>query len=104
MSLSTRRQLKRTLVGFLCAASVLTLGGGGGSGGSGGSGGMPVAAFNLTGGSGDLADVNGDGIINGADLGALLAAWGTVARFHGADLNQDQSVGGAYLAMLLSAW
>ena len=102
MSLSTRRQLKRTLVGFLCAASVLTLGGGGG--GSGGSGGMPVAAFNLTGGSGDLADVNGDGIINGADLGALLAAWGTVARFHGADLNQDQSVGGADIGVLLSAW
>ena len=54
--------------------------------------------------SGNLADVNGDGIVNGADLGALLAAWGTVARFHGADLNQDQSVGGADLGVLLSAW
>ena len=48
------------------------------------------------------ADLSGDGIVNGADLGALLAAWGTPTA--AADLNADGAVNGADLGALLSAW
>lgn len=46
------------------------------------------------------ADLNGDATVNGADLGALLAAWGTPA----ADLTGDNATNGADLGALLSAW
>lgn len=48
------------------------------------------------------ADIDGDGIVSGADLGALLAAWGT----HGtpADINNSGAVDGADLGALLAAW
>ncbi len=49
-----------------------------------------------------LGDQNGDGIVNGADLGLLLAAWGTSAFF--ADLNQDGTVNGSDLGLLLAGW
>lgn len=48
------------------------------------------------------ADLNGDGLVNGADLGILLAAWGT--NNTAADLNGDGFVGGADLGLLLSEW
>lgn len=48
------------------------------------------------------ADFTGDSIVNGADLGYLLARWGTVRGV--ADLNQDGVVNGADLGVLLSAW
>lgn len=48
-------------------------------------------------------DINGDGIVNGADLGILLVAWG-VPHQPGADLNQDGSVDAADLGILLAAW
>ncbi len=48
------------------------------------------------------ADFDGDGVVSGADLGFLLAKWGTVRGI--ADLNQDGVVNGADLGMLLTAW
>jgi hypothetical protein len=52
--------------------------------------------------AGNPADLNGDGVVDGADLGILLSAWG--ATGHPADLNRDGIVDGADLGMLLSAW
>ncbi|MFO0872430.1 MAG: kelch repeat-containing protein [Phycisphaerales bacterium] len=46
-------------------------------------------------------DLNGDGAINGADLGILLGAWGGGGV---ADLNNDGTVNGADLGILLGAW
>lgn len=48
------------------------------------------------------ADLNGDGDVNGADLGLLLAAWGSSDPT--ADLNGDGDVNGADLGLLLAAW
>jgi hypothetical protein len=45
-------------------------------------------------------DMNGDGTVNGADLGLLLAAWGT----DGGDFNGDGTTNGADLGLLLAAW
>ncbi|MFO0873798.1 MAG: GC-type dockerin domain-anchored protein, partial [Phycisphaerales bacterium] len=47
-------------------------------------------------------DINGDGIVDGADLGALLAAWATSQP--SADLNGDCFVDGADLGIMLAAW
>lgn len=50
-------------------------------------------------------DLNLDGAVNGADLGALLGAWGSVAPGGSvADLNGDGAVNGADLGSLLGAW
>ena len=51
--------------------------------------------------SSNPADLNGDGVVNGADLAILLAAWGGDGP---ADLNNDGVVNGADLAILLGAW
>lgn len=48
------------------------------------------------------ADLNGDGIVNGADMGALLGAWGTDDEC--ADLSGSGLVGAEDLAILLGAW
>ena len=48
------------------------------------------------------ADLNGDNTVDGADLTALLAEWGTFGTQ--ADLNGDGFVDGADLTALLSAW
>jgi len=51
------------------------------------------------------ADLNGDGVVDGADLGILLNAWGTCAGSPClGDLNGDGVVDGADLGILLSAW
>jgi hypothetical protein len=47
------------------------------------------------------ADLNGDGVVNGADLAALLAQWGTAGA---ADIDQNGIVNGADLAALLANW
>ncbi|MFO0875321.1 MAG: hypothetical protein U0575_15310 [Phycisphaerales bacterium] len=47
------------------------------------------------------ADLNGDGIVNGADLGILLGNWGNAGV---GDLNGDGVVNGADLGILLGAW
>lgn len=49
------------------------------------------------------ADLNGDLNVNGADLGLMLAEWGTCTDCP-ADLNRDGVVNGADLGMLLSEW
>jgi hypothetical protein len=50
--------------------------------------------------AGCISDLNGDGLVNGADLAALLSAWGT----SGGDLTGDTRTNGADLAHLLGAW
>lgn len=47
------------------------------------------------------ADINCDGGVNGADLGALLSAWGSPGA---TDIDRDGTTGGADLALVLSAW
>ncbi|MFO0873931.1 MAG: hypothetical protein U0575_08175 [Phycisphaerales bacterium] len=47
-----------------------------------------------------VGDLNGDGVVDGADLGILLAAWDGVEG----DLNGDGSTDGADLGILLAAW
>jgi hypothetical protein len=47
-------------------------------------------------------DLNGDGAVDGSDLGVLLAAWGTSDAL--ADLNDDGVVDGADLGVLLANW
>jgi hypothetical protein len=54
--------------------------------------GTPIARF---------GDLNGDGVVNGADLGLLLGAWGSAGP---GDLNGDGTVNGADLGLLLGAW
>jgi hypothetical protein len=56
--------------------------------------------------SGPAADLNGDGVVDGADLGALLAAWGPCPKGDPcpADLDGDGSVDGADLGLMLSQW
>ena len=49
-----------------------------------------------------VGDINEDCLVNGEDLGLLLAAWGTDDRL--ADLNHDGIVNGADLGLLLSNW
>ncbi len=50
----------------------------------------------------NLGDLNCDGIVDGADLGLLLAAWGSSDQI--ADLNASGDVDGADLGLLLSQW
>ncbi|HMN96138.1 MAG TPA: S8 family serine peptidase [Phycisphaerales bacterium] len=69
-----------------------------------------VGGFNAQQGSGTLllqcggpcpADLTGDGLVNGADLGILLNQWGISGS---ADLNGDGIVNGADLGILLNDW
>ena len=51
------------------------------------------------------ADLNGDGFVNGDDLGQLLGAWGQCASSEcPADFNEDGFVNGDDLGTLLGAW
>ena len=49
-------------------------------------------------------DLNGDRVVDGADLGAMLESWGTCAGSCAADLNGSGSVDGDDLAVLLASW
>ncbi|MDZ4754719.1 MAG: hypothetical protein SGJ11_09505 [Phycisphaerae bacterium] len=51
--------------------------------------------------SGNAADLDGSGAVDGADLAILLGQWGTAGS---ADLDGDGLVGVADLAILLGAW
>jgi hypothetical protein len=55
------------------------------------------------GGSQCEGDFNDDGIVNGADFGSILAAWGPCADCP-EDLNEDGQVSGADVGLLLSLW
>ena len=50
------------------------------------------------------ADFNGDCLVDGLDLGLLLAAWGPCDEDCIADLNGDGEVNGADLGVLLGEW
>ncbi len=50
------------------------------------------------------ADLDGNDIVDGADLTMLLGAWGTDGAANGADLDGSGTVDGADLTMLLGAW
>jgi hypothetical protein len=52
------------------------------------------------------ADLNGDGVVNGDDLGILLGAWGACPAdgWCPADLNDDRAVNGDDLGIMLGAW
>lgn len=47
------------------------------------------------------ADLNGDGVVDGSDLGDLLSQWGSAGS---ADLNGDGIVDGSDLGDLLAFW
>ena len=51
-----------------------------------------------------VADLNGDRVVNGADLGTLLGTWGPCGSPCPGDLDGDQMVNGADLGVLLGAW
>lgn len=61
-----------------------------------------IAGWEGCGGPGVPGDLNGDGVVNGADLSILLAAWGSDDP--AADLDGNGVVGGADLTILLSDW
>jgi hypothetical protein len=50
------------------------------------------------------ADLTGDGVVSGADIAALLGAWGPCSGSCPADFTGDGAVTGADLAVLLAAW
>lgn len=54
------------------------------------------------GGSTCVGDLDADGVVDGADLGVLLAAWDTGSPL--ADLTGDRLVDGADLGVLLAGW
>ena len=57
------------------------------------------------GGTGDCpGDFNGDGEVNGADFGALLAAWGPCSAPCTYDLSSDDQITGADVGLILSYW
>lgn len=53
---------------------------------------------------GCFADVTGDGLVNGGDLGALLGAWGAAGPAGVGDVNHDGLVDAQDLGILLSSW
>jgi hypothetical protein len=56
---------------------------------------------------GPSGDLNGDGAVNGSDLGLLLGNWGPTPPGSGiaiGDLNRDDTVNGADLGLLLAQW
>jgi hypothetical protein len=50
------------------------------------------------------ADLDGDRVVNGNDLGRLLAAWGPCPAGCAADIVRDGAVDGIDLGMLLGSW
>ncbi len=49
-------------------------------------------------------DLDGDGRVNGADLGKLFIDWGPCRRPCDADLDGDGEIGGSDLGLLFAAW
>ena len=49
------------------------------------------------------ADLNGDGIVNGADLGLQIGDWGPCDDC-GGDLDRNGVVNGSDLGLLLASW
>jgi hypothetical protein len=51
-----------------------------------------------------IADLNNDGVVQGADLGLMLAAWGSAPTGTTADVNRDGAVDGNDLGLMLAGW
>lgn len=51
-----------------------------------------------------IADLNGDGQVNGQDLGVLLVMWGPCSVPCLADINTDGAVNGIDLGLMLTGW
>jgi hypothetical protein len=51
-----------------------------------------------------LADLTLDNLVNGGDLGVVLASWGAVNPSGTGDANHDGTVNGADLALVLASW
>ena len=49
-------------------------------------------------------DIFANGIVDGADLGALLSEWGPVTPLTNSDLDGNGQVNGADLGILLAHW
>jgi hypothetical protein len=60
---------------------------------------MDTAALTLV--PANPADLNGDGFVNGPDLGILLGGWGQPGP---TDINQDGTTNGPDLGLLLGSW
>ncbi|HMN97644.1 MAG TPA: hypothetical protein PKC43_14415 [Phycisphaerales bacterium] len=54
--------------------------------------------------TGCAADLDGNGVVDGADLGILLSSWGPCTPALCADLDGNGVVNGADLGVLLAAW
>ena len=50
------------------------------------------------------SDLNGDSLVNGADLGQMLGVWGPCPALCPADLDNDGLVSGSDLGLMLGAW
>jgi hypothetical protein len=50
------------------------------------------------------ADLSGDSVVNGTDLGLLIGDWGLTGENLAADLNKDWRVDGADLGIFLQNW
>jgi hypothetical protein len=61
----------------------------------------PTKSFDVPGTCGPAQDLNGDGVVNAADLAILLSQWGGPGS---ADFNGDGEVNASDLAVLLAAW
>ena len=68
---------------------------------SGNTGTGPTRAFNEAARPGDL---DGNGVVNGADLGLLLAGWGPCGTPCPGDLDGNGVINGADLGLLLAVW
>ena len=68
--------------------------------------GMVYLLHGLGSGCGPNPDLNGDGVVDGADMGLMLAMWGSCADPADcpADLNGDGVVNGADIGLLLVGW
>lgn len=51
-----------------------------------------------------IGNLNGDAVVDGADLGILLGSWGNCSIPCAADFNRDAVVDGADLGVLLNGW
>ena len=65
---------------------------------------MAAASVGMLAEAGCPADLTGDRIVNGDDLGVLLGSWGSSGGKTGADIDANGTVDGDDLGMLLAAW
>jgi hypothetical protein len=64
----------------------------------------PTRTFIEAGPPANPADLDGNGVVNGADLGLMLAGWGACGSPCPGDLDGNGTVNGADLGLLLAAW